>query len=128
MPGDCANANPTTWAAATITAYEQRGYTGHEHLDDIGIIHMNGRIYSPKLGRMLSPDPVTQAPNNGQNYNRYTYAYNNPLNLTPVGSLLNTALQTRAPVQALLARQSRLWAISLAATAVIKRVSSGMQI
>jgi len=28
---------------------------------------------------MLSPDPVTQAPENGQNYNRYTYAYNNPL-------------------------------------------------
>ena len=36
--------NPTTWAAATITAYEPRGYTGHEHLDDIGVIHMNGRI------------------------------------------------------------------------------------
>ena len=28
---------------------------------------------------MLSPDPVTQAPENGQNYNRYSYAYNNPL-------------------------------------------------
>jgi hypothetical protein len=40
---------------------------------------MNGRIYDPRLGRMLSPDPVTQAPENGQNYNRYTYAYNNPL-------------------------------------------------
>ena len=71
--------DPTTWAAAAITAYEQRGYTGHEHLDDIGIIHMNGRIYEPRLGRMLSPDPVTQAPENGQNYNRYSYAYNNPL-------------------------------------------------
>jgi RHS repeat-associated protein len=42
-------------------------------------IHMNGRIYDPRLGRMLSPDPVTQAPENGQNYNRYTYANNNPL-------------------------------------------------
>lgn len=31
---------------------------------------------------MLSPDPVTQAPNNVQNYNRYTYAYNNPLRYT----------------------------------------------
>ena len=71
--------DPTTWLPATITAYEQRGYTGHEHLDDIGIIHMNGRIYDPRLGRMLSPDPVTQAPENGQNYNRYSYAYNNPL-------------------------------------------------
>ena len=46
------------------------------------IIHMNGRVYDPKLGRMLSPDPVTQAPENGQNYNRYTYAYNNPLKYT----------------------------------------------
>jgi hypothetical protein len=31
---------------------------------------------------MLSPDPVTQAPENGQNYNRYTYAFNNPLKYT----------------------------------------------
>ena len=74
--------NPATWAAATISAYEPRGYTGHEHLDDIGIIHMNGRVYEPRLGRMLSPDPVTQAPENGQNYNRYTYANNNPLGYT----------------------------------------------
>lgn len=51
------------------TSQEKRGYTGHEHLDDVGIIHMNGRIYSPSLGRMLSPDPVTQAPENAQNYN-----------------------------------------------------------
>ena len=43
---------------------------------------MNGRVYSPSLGRMLSPDPVTQAPENGQNYNRYTYAFNNPLKYT----------------------------------------------
>lgn len=31
---------------------------------------------------MISPDPVTQAPENGQNYNRYSYAYNNPLKYT----------------------------------------------
>ena len=35
---------------------------------------------------MLSPDPVTQAPENGQNYNRYSYGYNNPLTYTdPTG-------------------------------------------
>jgi hypothetical protein len=45
-------------------------------------IHMNGRVYSPELGRMISPDPVTQAPESGRNYNRYTYAYNNPLKYT----------------------------------------------
>ncbi len=43
---------------------------------------MNGWVYDSKLGRMLSPDPVTQAPENGQNYNRYTYANNNPLKFT----------------------------------------------
>ena len=26
-----------------------RGFTGHEHLDDIGVIHMNGRIYDPNI-------------------------------------------------------------------------------
>jgi RHS repeat-associated protein len=72
----------STWQAGAVTTIEHRGYTGHEHLDDIGVIHMSGRIYSPGLGRMLSPDPVTQAPENGQNYNRYTYVFNNPLRYT----------------------------------------------
>ena len=78
--------NPTTWQPGPVTSFERRGYTGHEHLDDVGIIHMNGRLYSPSLGRMLSPDPVTQAPENAQNYNRYSYAFNNPLKYTdPTG-------------------------------------------
>lgn len=76
----------TTWAAGVVTASEHRGYTRHEHLDDVGVIHMNGRIYSPSLGMMLNPDPVTQAPENGQNYDRYTYAMNNPLRfIDPTG-------------------------------------------
>ncbi|GHD29546.1 RHS repeat-associated core domain-containing protein [Parahalioglobus pacificus] len=70
------------WTSAAPATDEIRGYTGHEHLDDVGIIHMNGRVYSPTLARMLSPDPVTQALENGQNYNRYTYVYNNPLKYT----------------------------------------------
>ena len=56
-----------------------RGYTGHEHLSGVDIIHMNGRVYSAELGKMMSPDPVTAEPDNGRNYNRYTYAFNNPL-------------------------------------------------
>ena len=55
-------------------------------------VHMNGRVYEPKLGRMLSPDPVTQAPENGQNYNRYSYALNNPLKYTdPSGYIADPA-------------------------------------
>jgi len=47
---------------------------------------MNGRIYSPSLGRMLSPDPVTFAPEDAQGYNRYSYVLNNPLkNTDPSG-------------------------------------------
>ncbi len=75
--------SPVNWKSrASSTKWMRRGYTGHEHLDDIGLVHMNGRLYSPELGRMLSPDPVTQAPEEGRNYNRYTYAYNNPLRYT----------------------------------------------
>jgi hypothetical protein len=43
---------------------------------------MNGRLYDPELGRMLSPDPFVQIPEFSQNFNRYSYVLNNPLNLT----------------------------------------------
>jgi len=57
-----------------------RGFTGHEQLDDSGLIHMNGRIYDPEIGRFLSPDPFVQVPEYSQNFNRYSYVLNNPLN------------------------------------------------
>ena len=59
-----------------------RGYTGHEQMYEVGLIHMNGRIYDPMLGRVLQADPVIQAPGNTQSYNRYTYVINNPLGYT----------------------------------------------
>ena len=33
-----------------------RGFTGHEHLQTVGFIHMNGRLYDPALHRFLQPD------------------------------------------------------------------------
>lgn len=66
----------------TSTQDYDRGYTGHEQLDDSGLIHMNGRIYDPELGRFLSPDPYVQIPEYSQNFNRYSYVLNNPLNAT----------------------------------------------
>ena len=66
-----------------------RGYTGHEHLDQLGLIDMRGRMYDPKLGRFLSPDPFVQAPTDPQNFNRYSYCLNNPLKYTdPSGELI----------------------------------------
>jgi RHS repeat-associated protein len=59
-----------------------RGFTGHEHADGLGIIHMNGRIYDPKLGRFLQADPFVQNPKNSQSLNRYSYVLNNPLSYT----------------------------------------------
>ena len=62
-----------------VSATFDRGYTGHEHLDEFGLINMNGRLYDPILGRMLSPDIVVQQADNTQSYNRYSYCLNNPL-------------------------------------------------
>ncbi|MDX6188023.1 RHS repeat-associated core domain-containing protein [Flavobacterium sp. Fl-318] len=59
-----------------------RGYTGHEHLQSVGVIHMNGRLYDPKLHRFLQPDNYIQEPYNTQNYNKYGYVLNNPLKYT----------------------------------------------
>lgn len=60
----------------------QRGYTGHEMLNEFGIINMNGRLYDPVLGRFFSPDNYVQFPDYSQNYNRYSYCLNNPLKFT----------------------------------------------
>ena len=59
-----------------------RGYTGHEHLQSVGLIHMNGRLYDPKLHRFIQPDNYVQDPTNTQNFNRYGYCINNPLKYT----------------------------------------------
>jgi RHS repeat-associated protein len=75
---------PTDWQPAdtSIRSIITRGYTGHEQLDDLGLVHMNGRVYDPGLGRFLSADPFVQAPTETQNFNRYSYVLNNPLSLT----------------------------------------------
>lgn len=78
-----------------------RGFTGHEHLTWFGLINMNARLYDPLLGRFLSPDPYVQAPDFTQNFNRYSYALNNPLRYTDVtGEFLGTIITTliRLPI------------------------------
>jgi RHS repeat-associated protein len=66
-----------------------RGYTGHEHLYTVGLIHMNGRIYDPILRQFMSPDNYVQDPYNTQNFNRFGYVLNNPLLYTdPSGEFI----------------------------------------
>ena len=81
--------NASDWQALTGNALSlfntditTRGFTGHEMVDGVGFIHMNGRIYDPKLARFLQADPHIQAPHLTQNLNRYSYVLNNPLNAT----------------------------------------------
>ncbi|MBK9583243.1 MAG: VCBS repeat-containing protein [Saprospiraceae bacterium] len=64
------------------TFTNDRGFTGHEHLDFFDLINMNGRIYDAILGRFTSPDPFVQESFNIQSYNRYAYVFNNPLAFT----------------------------------------------
>ena len=75
----------TAWqdsALALSSSETRRGFTDHEQLDDFGLVHMNGRVYDPHLGRFLSADPFVQSPLSSQGYNRYTYVNNNPLSFT----------------------------------------------
>jgi RHS repeat-associated protein len=112
--------DPGSWRNYTASEIEQqnflfaRGYTGHEHLDAFGLINMlsvaksrseafagNGRMYDPLLGRMLSPDNYVQAPDNSQNFNRYSYSMNNPLVYTdPSGEFLLPAIMLAAYINA----------------------------
>jgi RHS repeat-associated protein len=75
----------TNWSALGSpfagTHEMERGYTGHEHLDTVGLIHMNGRVQDPVLGRFISADPFIQAPYFTQSHNRYSYVWNNPTSL-----------------------------------------------
>ncbi len=68
-----------------------RGYTGHEHLQGVKLIHMNGRLYDPNLKRFLAPDNNIQDISNTQNFNRYGYVLNNPLMyVDPSGETFDT--------------------------------------
>jgi RHS repeat-associated protein len=70
-----------------------RGFTGHEHLDEVGLIHMNGRLYDAHLGRFMQADPMLQMEHGWQAFNRYSYVLNNPLNATdPTGESIEIAV------------------------------------
>jgi RHS repeat-associated protein len=81
----------STWSSALLNLsgilvqeneHYARGYTAHEHLNRTGFIHMNGRVYDPRIGRFISADPFVQAPTNSQSYNRYSYVFNSPVSFT----------------------------------------------
>ncbi|MBS0422255.1 MAG: VCBS repeat-containing protein [Proteobacteria bacterium] len=83
--GPLSSSSPDYAAIAGIT---RRGYTDafHEMLDNVNLIHMNGRVYDPVVGRFLSPDPMGATIGDSQSGNPYSYVSNRPLTLTdPTG-------------------------------------------
>jgi RHS repeat-associated protein len=83
--GKTRNLNGSDTASNVMTMPStRRGFTGHEMLPEIGggMIHMNGRIYDPNLGRFMTADPQIQFVGFSQSYNRYSYVLNNPLSFT----------------------------------------------
>jgi len=88
---------PTSWASvfALMTVRTDRGYTGHEHIEAMGVVHMNGRIYDPFIARFLQSDPFIE---DSATLNRYTYVHNNPLGwVDPSGFTARRPNNTRDP-------------------------------
>lgn len=100
-PGTYTAGGTGTGGLTTGIASIKRGFTNHEHVDELGFVHMNGRVYDSEVGRFFSADPIVQFPLSTQGFNRYAYVGNNPLSYTDpsgfsvnweaVGQLLNAA-------------------------------------
>ena len=60
------------------------GFTGHVSDEASGLTYMQARYYDPVIARFLSADPVgfVESGFNPQMFNRYSYALNDPVNLT----------------------------------------------
>jgi RHS repeat-associated protein len=87
-------ANLTISANTLASAVTNKGFTGHEQMDNVGLIHMNGRVYDADIGRFISADPFIQDRTNLQALNRYSYVQNNPLSYTdPSGYFLKKAFK-----------------------------------
>jgi len=88
--------NPANWQVYAQVSqptmnFGARGDTGHEQLNDFGIINMNARLYDPLLGRFLAPDPYVGL-GMANDFNRYVYCRNNPLMFTRTNKLLQQTI------------------------------------
>ena len=68
----------TRFAAGSLpTRYQFTGQASHE--SDFGLYFYKARWYDPALSRWASPDPIIPELHNPLAFDRYSYAYNNPI-------------------------------------------------
>jgi len=65
---------PTAGDNTQIGATTRHGFTDHEHMDHLSLIHMNGRMFDPVIGRFMSAHPYVQDQTLTQSFNRYSYS------------------------------------------------------
>jgi len=94
--------SPSTSDWTAIGNTTRRGFTGHEHLDNVGLIHMNGRVYDPVVGRFMSVDPIVRDIGAPQAWNSYAYVEGR------VGSWIDPTGWTAAPNDCEPARETRI--------------------
>ena len=68
-------------------------FTGREWLQEISLYDFRNRVYSPKLGRFLQPDPIKF---NAGDVNIYRYAFNNPIGYTDPSGLTVYTVESNA--------------------------------
>lgn len=87
--------NWTTPITYGFDATTRKGYTGHEQIDGAGLVHMRARMYDPRLGRFIQPDPMVES-DATQGWNRYSYVLNNPMSATDPTGMLTQRQAVRA--------------------------------
>jgi RHS repeat-associated protein len=88
-------------AQSAVNTLDHRGYTGQEQLDDLSLVHLNGRVYDPMTARMTSPDPTIPDPFDLQSLNRASYVRNSPMDkVDPTGfnDCVSTCLTSESQV------------------------------
>jgi RHS repeat-associated protein len=122
---------PTSGDYSAIQSTTRQGFTGQEMLDSVSLVHMNGRVYDPTLGRFLSADNVIQSLGSSQAINPFAYAWNDPLRYTdPTGhSLLGDIIGLIVAIIAIYLMQPELFyaegATLTASTAFISGFAGG---